>query len=227
MSVPIKTVCLINGSLRGRKAASLSFLRDVDRSLPEARYRRSIVTVGGNPKEDYPVETLRCMAAADALVFVFPLYGYGLPGALMRLLEEYRRFVVAGTGARPHSRVYAVINCGYPRPELTTGEAVRVLRNFCRRFSLNWRFAMCVGTGPLVVFTRKLPFLDRGLKRGCAAIAGDISADCSVQVNDVFVRPVVPESVIRRIKEHYEKKGGMIQSRGGPPGEGEHRTRSY
>lgn len=220
MTAPVKTVCLINGSLRGRKAASLSFLQDVSRRLPDALYRKTVITVRGNAKQVYSAETLPAMAQADVLVFVFPLYGYALPGALMALLEEFHRFVLEGNALSHDVKVYAVVNCAFPRPELTTGEAVRVMRNFCRRLSLNWRFAICIGTGPVVVLTKKLPFLDRKLKKALAAIATDMTGDAGAHVCDVLVRPAVPESVIRVIRQHYEKKGGMIEACREPAKEG-------
>ncbi len=213
MNLPVQHVCLINGSLRGRKASSLQFLLDVSRRLPDDRYRKTVITVRAGAAHDYPAETFACMADADALVFVFPLYGYGLPGALMRLLEEFDAYVHTGDGPHPAARVYVVVNCAYPRPELTTGEAVRVMRNFCRRFSLRWRFAVCIGTGPVVAMTKRVPLLDRTLKKAFTAIASDVSADGEDPVPDFFIHPVIPESIIRRIREHYEKRGEMIHAR--------------
>ena len=220
MTASVKTVCLINGSPRGQKASSLSFLQDASRRLPDALYRKMVITVRGNSKQGYSAEILAGMAEADALVFVFPLYGYALPGALMALLEEFHRFVLDGNAPNHDAKVYAVVNCGFPRPELTTVEAIRVMRNFCRRLALNWRFAICIGTGPVVVLTKKLPFLDRTLKKALAAIATDMTGDAEAHVCDVFVRPVVPESVIRVIRQHYEKRGGMIEACREPAKEG-------
>ena len=216
MTAPVKTVCLINGSLRGRKASSLSFLQDVSRRLPDALYRKTVITVRGNAKQVYSAETLAGMAQADVLVFVFPLYNYALPGALMALLEEFHRFVLEGNALSHDVKVYAVVNCAFPRPELTTGEAVRVMRNFCRRLSLNWRFAICIGTGPVVVVTKKVPFLDRTLKKAPSAISMDVGAGAERTVSDCFVHPVIPERVIRRIREQYEKKGEMMVRRDRP-----------
>lgn len=205
-------VCLINGSLRGRRAASLAFLQDVNRRLGSAGCRTSIVTVRADPAEGYPRDMLEDMGSADALVFVFPLYSYGLPGALMRLLEDYYRYVQTGHPHPGSAKVYAVINCGFPRPEAVTGEAVRVMQNFCRRVDLDWRFAVRIGTGPVVALTRRVPFLDLKLKHAFRALAADAVGGGAPVHDDFFVHPVIPEPVIRRIKEHYEKKGGMIAS---------------
>ncbi len=211
-----KNVCLVNGSLRGKKASSLAFLRDVSHALDTSKCGKTCIRVLGSAVQGYPEETLRHMAEADALVLVFPLYAYGLPGALMRLLEDFYRHVEAGNEYNRQTRVYAIVNCGFPRPELTTGEAVRVVRNFCRRLHLKWRFAVCIGTGPVVALTRKVPFLDYKLKRAITEIASDIIDEADEPKDDRFVRPIIPESIIRRIKEYYERKGEMMQLRNQP-----------
>ena len=205
-----KAVCLINGSLRGRKACSSAFLRDVSRRLPDSDFRKTFVTVEGTAADGYPVGTLRQMAEADALVFVFPLYAYGLPGALMRLLEDFDQYARSGNPHETEASVYVVVNCAFPRADLTTGEAIRVVRNFCRRLSLRWRFAVRIGTGPVVALTRRVPFLDRTLKRAFADIATDIGSGGREPRTDYVVRPIIPEPIIRRIKEYYENKGNMV-----------------
>jgi len=206
----MKNVCLVNGSLRGRKAASLEFLRDIALRLPDQEYSKKIITVRAKVKEKYPEDMLKSLAAADAIIFVFPLHNYGIPGALVRLLEDYYQYQKTGNSPKD-TRVYVVVNCGFPRPGETCGEAVRVIRNFCRRLSLNWRFAICIGTGPVVVMTRRIPFLYPGLKMAYAAIASDIQSADNEKKNDYLIKPVIPETIITMIKKFYEKKGRMIE----------------
>ena len=57
--------------------------------LPDAEYATKTFSVKATVKGSYPLETLRDPAGADALILVFPLFAYGIPGALMRLLEGY------------------------------------------------------------------------------------------------------------------------------------------
>ncbi len=90
-----KTACIINGSLRGKKAASLAFSRDLECHLPAAAFEILFIGVKARVKDRYPEATLRSIARADAIVLVFPLHNYGLPGSLMRLLEEYYAYAIA------------------------------------------------------------------------------------------------------------------------------------
>lgn len=76
----MKSICLVNGSLRGKGAASLSFLQDVNRKLSEKEYHKTFIKVRSKVKDDYPEDTLKSLAGADVIIFVFPLYTYGLPG---------------------------------------------------------------------------------------------------------------------------------------------------
>ncbi len=207
----MKSVCIVNGSLRGKKASSLEFLKDLSLRLPDAQYSKTYVTVRARVKENYPEDTLTSLAHADAIVFVFPLHNYGLPGAMMRLLEDYYEYVRTGREYKKGARVYVIVNCAFPRPGETTGEAVRVIRNFCRRLSLNWRFAVCIGTGPVVVATKKIPFLYPELKKAYTEIASDIRDGDSVKRSDRLIKPVIPESIIAMIKRHYERTGQMME----------------
>jgi hypothetical protein len=201
----MKNICLVNGSLRGKKASSLEFLKDVESRLPDAEYAKKTVSVKARVEGSYPLETLRELATADTLILVFPLFTYAIPGALMRLLEDYCSYVESGNDYNREAKVYAVVNCGFPRPVIF-GECVRTLRNVCRRLSLDWRFAVCISSGPVVVMTRRVPFLDLKLKRAFAAIASDLRSDDPAPKDDYLIRPVIPAPICLMIKRQYEKK---------------------
>ncbi len=207
----MKSVCLVNGSLRGGKSASLAFLRDIDRRLPPGEFAKTTIAVSAARRSPYSQSVLEQMAAADILVLSFPLYAYGLPGALMRLLEDYDAYVRAGNNRKRGARVYVLVNCAFPRPHIT-GEAVRVVRNFCRRHALQWRFAVCIASGITVALTKRVPLLDVGPRRAMNELASDMRSGAMAPHEDIQVRPVIPERIILAIKNHYEKKGEMYAS---------------
>lgn len=207
----MKSICFVNGSLRGNKASSLVFSKDINFRLPDTEYSKTFLTVKARLKENYPEKMLESMARSDVIVFVFPLHNYGLPVTLMRLLEDYYQYIEIGNEYSKDAKVYIIVNCAFPRPEKTTKEAVRVIRNFCRRLSLDWRFAVCIGTGPVVVLTKKIPFLYLKLKKAYAEIASDIRDDGHGERNNYYIKPIIPETIIAMIKKHYETKGHMIE----------------
>lgn len=207
----MKKLCLINGSLRGKKAASLEFLNALDRRLPEKEFNKTFVTVKASVKDNYSENILKSLASADAIIFVFPLYAYGLSGALMRLLEDYYQYIKTGKEHSKDTKVYVIVNSGFPRPERVTEEALRVMQNFCRRLSLNWRFAICIGTGPIVALTQKVPFLDLKLKKAYTEMASDIAGGDEEVRSNYLIRPIIPETIIAMIKRHFEKKMHMME----------------
>ncbi len=208
----MKNICLVNGSLRGKNSASRVFLKDIESRLPDTEYNKKIITVRVKMKEHYSADILESIAIADAIIFVFPLHNYGLPGALMRLLEDYYQCTKEENILKKTS-VYMVVNCAFPRAGEVCGEAIRVMQNFCRRLSLNWRFAICIGTGPVVIMTKKIPFFYRRLKKAYAEIVSDIQDASKEKLDNYFIKPVIPESIIAAIKRHYEKTGHMIESK--------------
>lgn len=200
----MKDICLINGSLRGRKASSLVFLNYMNGMLADAGIHREIITIRAKVRDRYPEDDLETISRADVIIMVFPLYTYGIPGALMRLLEDYYQYT-RGNGYKTGVGVYIIVNCGFPQPAIM-GELIRVMKNFCRRLSLNWRFAICLGGGPIAAETVKIPILNLKYERAFSAIASDIKNGCAGRKDNYFIKPLMPEPVILWIKAKYEKK---------------------
>ena len=200
----MKNICYINGSLRGKEASTLSFINDIDGRIGGSFNKEFInVKAGANPV--YPEEMLIKIAEADALIFAFPLFGYSLPGALMRLLEEFWNFIQKGHSYNKNAVVFAVINCGFPVP-IINREAVRVIKNFCSRLNIKWRFAICISSGPVVVATKKIPFLDLKLKKAFNKIGQDIAAGNWKDIDDFYIKPVIPKPFILMMKKRFEDK---------------------
>ena len=90
-------------------------------------------------------EAFAAMADADALVIVFPLYIFCLPGITMRFLQMYKAYADAlPTHKTP--LMYAVVNCGFPEPEIN-GEAAHVIKRFADAIGARYRFGILIGGG--------------------------------------------------------------------------------
>ena len=124
----MKNICLINGSLRGKEASSLVFLNYIRGMLADTEFKVDIINVRAKVKESYLEENLKTISGSDAIIMVFPLFTYGIPGALMRLLEDFYHYA-KGNDYNKVTKVYIVVNCGFPRPEIM-GELIRVMKNF-------------------------------------------------------------------------------------------------
>ena len=200
----MKNICLINGSLRGKKASSLVFLNYISSMLADTKFNKDIINVKAKVKDSYPEDILKTISRADAIIMVFPLFTYGIPGAMMRLLEDFYQYT-KGNDYNKATEIYIVVNCGFPRPEIM-GELIRVMQNFCRRLSLNWRFAICMGGGPVAAMTMKAPLLNIKYKRAFSAIVSDIGNGDRGKKDNYFIKPLIPEPVILWIKAQYEKR---------------------
>jgi hypothetical protein len=200
----MKNICFINGSFRGKEASSLVFLNCINGMLADAEFNKDFIRVRAKVKEGYPDDDLRTISRADAIIMVFPLFTYGIPGALMRLLEDFSRYA-EGNDYNKAAGIYIVVNGGFPRPEIMT-ELIRVMKNFCRRLSLNLRFAICMGGGPVAAMTVKAPLLNMKYRRAFSAIVSDIKNGDKGQKENYFIKPLIPEPILLWYKAQYEKK---------------------
>ena len=208
----MKRLVLVNGSLRGKNSSSLALLDKLSGLVDQSGLQVTTVTVKASAREPYPPEELEAVASADAMVLCFPLFSYSLPGALTRLLEDYASHIAREPHAPVHTRVYGIVNSGFPDP-CVAGEAVRVVRNFCVQMKLAYRFSIAIGTGPVTVLTMKVPLLNPRLKKALREIARDVESKDLGPLEDVWITPLVPKPILLRIKEHYERKSTTLWSR--------------
>jgi multimeric flavodoxin WrbA len=212
----MKRICLLNGSLRGERASSFEFLKRVSTGMNAADFHIEQLTVKSSAVDGcYPHETLAAMANADAVIMAFPLFCYTLPGALTRFLEDFYSCIKEGELCTTHGKVFAIINCGFPEPGIIE-EAIRVVRNFCARLGLSYRFAIAIAAGPVTVMTMKVPFLNPRLKKAITDIVKDVESDETARREDVFITPIIPRAILIKIKEHYENKSPSLRPREPP-----------
>ena len=116
----MKTVCLVNGSLSGARASSLSFLKRLSAEMTPALFHVDWGRV--SPWAGGTRETLAAMSAADAIVLAFPLFSYSLPGAFTALLEDFHAFAANGGPYSRQAKVFAIVNCGFPEESTPASE---------------------------------------------------------------------------------------------------------
>jgi acetylornithine deacetylase/succinyl-diaminopimelate desuccinylase-like protein len=104
------------------------------------------------------------MLDADALIFIFPLYFFCLPGMLMRFLQDYADYRGQRKENTSAARVYAVINCGFPEPEINE-EAAGVIERFSVQTGCRFRFALLIGGGGMLQGAKDAPFMKKIMAR--------------------------------------------------------------
>ena len=97
------------------------------------------------------------MQSADALIVIFPLYFFCMPGMLTRFLQDF----AARYPACDHPAVvYAIINCGFPEAQINT-EAMRVVEQFAAQTARAFGGGVMIGTGGMILAAQNAPFMKR------------------------------------------------------------------
>jgi hypothetical protein len=110
------------------------------------------------------------MSDADAMLIIFPLYIFCLPGILIRYLQDYYEFSRARPDGGKSAAVYAVVNCGFPEPDINR-EAVRVIRSFSEKIGADFRFGVLIGSGGMLLGAQGAPFMKKAMARLDGALA--------------------------------------------------------
>lgn len=211
----MKKVCLINGSPKISEAVSLQFLNWLDNMLNEEKYNKGFINLKISANKNKFEEDFNKLANADIVIISFPLYIYCLPGILMSFLEEYYDFIKKKSNTKKDVRVYAIVNCGFPEPEINN-EAIRVIQNFCNRLNLNWRFGVSIGCGPFIGSTKDIPImksLSGNVKNALQEVAKDIEANGMNKRDNMLVKPKLPTAFMLKMGAsgwiYNAKKNGL------------------
>lgn len=92
---------------------------------------------------------------AGSILMIFPLYFFCLPAMLTRFLQD---FVAKYPAANNAANVYALINCGFPEPEINA-EAMRVLECFCLQTGRTFLGGVMIGGGGMLIGAANAPFM--------------------------------------------------------------------
>ncbi len=101
-------------------------------------------------------EDFTYMLDCDAMLIVFPLYIFCLPGMLTRFLQDYYAFTRTQPDNGKKTAVYAVVNCGFPEPGINR-EAVRVIKSFSEKIGAEFRFGIMLGSGGMLLSAQDTP----------------------------------------------------------------------
>jgi putative NADPH-quinone reductase len=168
MSVETKRFVVISASPRTDEASTSEFLAVMGaQRMKENGAEIYRVNVRRSLARKLTETDFAAMLRADALVLIFPLYFFCLPGLLMRFLEDYYKYYEQHKENSKAAKVYAVINCGFPEPDINA-EAARVIESFSEKTGGSFRFSVLIGGGGMLQSAKDAPFM----KKTLAAIKG-------------------------------------------------------
>ena len=92
---------------------------------------------------------------ADAIVLIFPLYFFCMPAMLTRFLQD---FTASEPKVAKNCAVYALVNCGFPEPEINL-EAMRVVEQFALQTGRVFGGGVMIGCGGMILGAQGAPFM--------------------------------------------------------------------
>ena len=147
-----KRIAILSGSPKAPGTAASDLLAEIAaESLRGEDADVQILNVRDCFTKKNTAEAYIAMAEAEALIIVFPLYVFCLPGILMRFLQDYWKYASALPGGTKSALVYAVVNCGFPEPEINEHAAL-VIGRFAAAVGARFRFGVLIGGGGMLSY---------------------------------------------------------------------------
>ncbi|EGW40843.1 NAD(P)H-dependent oxidoreductase [Desulfosporosinus sp. OT] len=210
----MKNIVLINASPKiNEQSVSKEFLEMAGSQIDSDLFSKTFIDVRKSFLTHNLTEDFQTLAKADVMIISFPLYYFCMPGMLTRFLVDYHNYYTASENIKNHVKVYAIVNCGFPEPEINL-EAVRVIKSFSQHLNAEFRFGVLIGGGPMMVATKKAPFMKKSvqkLKSAFSSIAADIQHENSTTIDSICIGVDFPFS--RRLYYFMGGKGWITLAR--------------
>ena len=139
-------------------------------------------------------EAFAAVQSADAIVVIFPLYFFCMPAMLTRFLQD---FAAKEPKATKDCAVYALVNCGFPEPEINL-EAMRVVEQFALQTGRSYGGGVMIGCGGMILGAQGAPFMREVMKQIDALFArvdADLSHAASIELKIVATVPKFPRTL--------------------------------
>ncbi len=208
-----KQLILINGSPKPDKEQSVSeaLITRLDgltkaRDLDTVRINARQSILKKNEEKDFEL-----ISQADALIFVFPLYIFCLPGVLMQYLQELYEYWSKLQDKGRRTKIYAVVNCGFSEAYINE-EAIRVIKSFSRQIRADFRFGVSIGGGGMILGAQGAPFMKKTfscIEDAFQRILGDLMEDKQETVSTIEI----PINIPRWLYYFFAQRGWISMGR--------------
>lgn len=196
----MQRICFINGSPRGKRSGSQYFLEEIRNMLDTNQFQTEEFSIVDCQNNQAAETAMAGIAAADCLVFVFPLYIDSVPSHLLDFLYRFEGRLKgnpAMPGAAMPPRVYAIVNNGFIEGTQNCN-ALRIMQHFAEAAGLQWRFGVGIGGGEFMKETRKKIPLQSKMKRNVydalIKLKRDIETEEAAYERNLYVSPKMPKT---------------------------------
>jgi len=190
----MKSIVFIDASPKVIRESASKYLVEMVASQIDNAVTKTFINVRQSLSKRKTHEDFELLSRADAVIIAFPLYIFCVPGILTRFLQDYYQYLIEHGKVASSSKVYAIINCGFPEPEINL-EAARVIRSFCQHVNAHFRFGVLIGGGGLLLGAKGAFFMKKTVRRlneTFLTIAKDIQRDDLPTMDNVAIQMNFP-----------------------------------
>ena len=210
----MKNVVFISASPKIiEKSVSKQFLQMAGSQIDGTEFNKTFIDVSKSISSHNLSEDFDTLSKADVIIISFPLYVFCMPGILTRFLVDYYNFYTKSGNASKHVKVYAIVNCGFPEPEINL-EAVRVIKSFSQHINASFRFGVLIGGGPMMFAAQEAPFMKKvvqELKCAFSSLAADLKDENLAEMDSINIGVNFPFS--RRLYFFMGNRGWISMAR--------------
>ena len=193
----MKNIVLISASPKiNERSVSKEFLEMAASEINPDVFNKTFIDVRKSISTHKVSEAFEMLSKADVIIISFPLYVFCMPGILTRFLVDYHNYYLVSGNVRKTVKVYAIVNCGFPEPEINL-EAARVIKSFCQHINAEYRFSVLIGGGPMMFAARKAPFMKKAVQKlndAFSSISADITQENFTKTESIYIGANFPFS---------------------------------
>ncbi|APH17002.1 hypothetical protein NPD5_3720 [Clostridium sporogenes] len=146
----MNSLCIINGSPRKENGTSNYLINELvqllNNNIKTKEYYISELMEDKNSLQD--------VISFNKIIFVSPLYADCLPSTMLDFMIYFEDFIKYKKNL--NMDMYCLINCGFLEGTQNI-LAIDILKNYCKRIGLNWRFGVGIGGGEFMASSKNMP----------------------------------------------------------------------
>ncbi|EJP6472399.1 flavodoxin [Clostridium sporogenes] len=146
----MNNLCIINGSPKKEKSNSNYLIKELtsllDNNIKTKEYYIDELMKDSNLLQD--------IISFNKIIFVSPLYADCLPSTMLNFMIYFEEFLKDKKDL--NIDVYCLINCGFLEGT-QNNLAINILKNYCKKVGLNWRFGVGIGGGEFMASSKNMP----------------------------------------------------------------------
>ncbi|NFN85653.1 flavodoxin [Clostridium sporogenes] len=146
----MNNLCIINGSPKKEKSNSNYLIKELtsllDNNIKTKEYYIDELMKDSNLLED--------VISFNKIIFTSPLYADCLPSTMLNFMIYFEEFLKDKKDL--NIDIYCLINCGFLEGT-QNNLAIDILKNYCKKIGLNWKFGVGIGGGEFMVSSKNMP----------------------------------------------------------------------